>query len=122
MARIATTIHRKNTTMPGMAYPATLLVLATAASYPPPPGIFACSPWDAHDARRRGEVRKGALAGREPRLPAPGLHPSGLSVRAVLPVTRMGTDNQHVLAQFAGVKAQPCPHCQRSEQVERRMR
>src|SRR5215472_10371587 len=40
MARIATTIQKKNTTMPGMAYPATVLVLATAASYPSPPELF----------------------------------------------------------------------------------
>jgi hypothetical protein len=41
MARIATTIQKKNTTMPGMAYPATVLALATAPSYPLPPGLFA---------------------------------------------------------------------------------
>ena len=29
------TTQKKNTTMPGMAYPATSLVLATAVSYPP---------------------------------------------------------------------------------------
>jgi len=34
MARITTTTQKKNTTMPGMAYPATVLALATAASYP----------------------------------------------------------------------------------------
>ncbi len=37
MARITTTTQKKNTTMPGMAYPATVLALATAPSYPPPP-------------------------------------------------------------------------------------
>jgi hypothetical protein len=40
MARIATTTQKKNTTMPGMAYPAIALVLATAASYPAPPNLF----------------------------------------------------------------------------------
>jgi hypothetical protein len=40
MARITTTTQKKNTMMPGMAYPATVLALATAASYPPPPGLF----------------------------------------------------------------------------------
>jgi len=40
MARITTTTQKKNTTMPGMAYPATVLALATATSYPPPPGLF----------------------------------------------------------------------------------
>jgi hypothetical protein len=41
MARMATITQKKNTTMPGMAYPATVLaLLAMAASYPPPPGLF----------------------------------------------------------------------------------
>ena len=40
MARITTTTQKKNTMMPGMAYPATVLALATAASYPPPRGLF----------------------------------------------------------------------------------
>src|SRR5262249_30434629 len=33
IARITTTSHKKNTTMPGMPYPATVLALATAISY-----------------------------------------------------------------------------------------
>src|SRR5215467_2713952 len=41
MARMATITQKKNATMPGMAYPATVLALATATSYPPPPGLFA---------------------------------------------------------------------------------
>jgi len=40
MARIATTTQKKNTMMPGTAYPATVLALATATSYPPPPDLF----------------------------------------------------------------------------------
>jgi hypothetical protein len=45
MARIVTTIQKKKTTTPGMAYPATVLgratlVLATATGYPLPPGLF----------------------------------------------------------------------------------
>jgi hypothetical protein len=40
MARMTTTNQKKNTMMPGIAYPATLLDLATAASYPPPPDLF----------------------------------------------------------------------------------
>src|SRR5215471_17788275 len=40
MARIMTATQKKNTMMPGMAYPATALVLATATSYPPPPDLF----------------------------------------------------------------------------------
>jgi hypothetical protein len=34
------TIQKKNTMMPGMAYPATVLALAVAASYPAPPDLF----------------------------------------------------------------------------------
>jgi hypothetical protein len=45
MARMITTTQKKNTMMPGMAYPATVLALATAASYPRPPDLFGgCSP------------------------------------------------------------------------------
>jgi hypothetical protein len=91
MARITTTTQKKNTTMPGMAYPATVLALATAASYPPPFDLFSlfggftghedsgatglCRRTDRHVAdllyrpRRHGETRlsgsallKGALA------------------------------------------------------------
>jgi hypothetical protein len=40
MARMTTTTQKKNTMMPGMAYPATVLVLATVASYPPPRELF----------------------------------------------------------------------------------
>ena len=40
MARITTTTQKKNTMMPGMAYPATVLALATATSYPPAPDLF----------------------------------------------------------------------------------
>src|SRR5690349_8936905 len=41
MARTTTTSQKKNTTIPGMAYPATVLALvATAASYPAPSYLF----------------------------------------------------------------------------------
>src|SRR5215469_5082551 len=40
MARITTTTQKKNTMMPGTAYPATVLALATAPSYPPPADLF----------------------------------------------------------------------------------
>jgi hypothetical protein len=40
MARIITTIQKKNTMMPGMAYPATVLALAMAVSYPSPSDLF----------------------------------------------------------------------------------
>jgi hypothetical protein len=39
MARITTTNQKKNTTIPGRAYPATVLALATAPSYPAPPEL-----------------------------------------------------------------------------------
>jgi hypothetical protein len=41
MTRITTTSQKKNTTIPGMTYPATLLDLATASSYPAPPVLSA---------------------------------------------------------------------------------
>src|ERR1700758_5589934 len=41
MARMTTTNQKKNTAIPGMAYPATVLALATASSYPAPPGVSA---------------------------------------------------------------------------------
>ena len=40
MARMAITTQKKNTMMPGMAYPATVLALATTASYPLPRMLF----------------------------------------------------------------------------------
>ena len=52
MASMTTTIQKKNTMMPGMAYPATVLALATA-SYPPPPNLFSPS---THDHEGFGAV------------------------------------------------------------------
>src|SRR5689334_6186098 len=84
MARITTTTQKKNTMMPGMAYPATVLALATAASYPPPPGLFnigrpgrgGTSPLNRVDTR---SVRVGYAGGtwmgifsRKPREPSAG--------------------------------------------------
>jgi hypothetical protein len=40
MATMTTTTQKKNTMIPGMAYPATVLALAMATSYPPPPVLF----------------------------------------------------------------------------------
>src|SRR5690349_6177859 len=40
MARITTTTQKNKTMMLGMAYPATVLALAMAASYPPLPTLF----------------------------------------------------------------------------------
>ncbi len=40
MAKITTTNQKKNTTMPGMAYPATDLALATGLSYPGAADLF----------------------------------------------------------------------------------
>ena len=60
MMRITTTTQKKNTTIAGMAYPATVLALATAASYPAPPVLSApgaysaaaCTPSvSGHDAK-----------------------------------------------------------------------
>ena len=55
MARTTTTSQKKNTMMPGIAYPPTLLDLATAASYPPPPDLFHVC---AYGAVGRKECRK----------------------------------------------------------------
>jgi hypothetical protein len=40
MARMTTTTQKKNTMMPGIAYPATVLALATTASYPARRDLF----------------------------------------------------------------------------------
>lgn len=40
MAKMTATSQKKNMTMPGMAYPATSLVLATAPGYPAQPDLF----------------------------------------------------------------------------------
>ncbi len=61
MARITTTTQKKNTMMPGMAYPATVLALATAASYPPPPGLFSLFGGFCR-ARKRGRPATGGTA------------------------------------------------------------
>ena len=41
MTRITTTNQKKNTTIPGIAYPATVLALATDSSYPAQPELSA---------------------------------------------------------------------------------
>jgi hypothetical protein len=41
MTRITTTNQKKNTTIAGIAYPPTVLALATSRSYPAPPGLSA---------------------------------------------------------------------------------
>jgi hypothetical protein len=53
MTRITTTNQKKNTTIPGMAYPATVLALATASSYQAPPDLSATV---GHTTRRPGLV------------------------------------------------------------------
>ena len=51
MASIATTNQKKKKTMPGIAYPATVLALATGPSYPGSSGLF----HDREDGERRCE-------------------------------------------------------------------
>jgi hypothetical protein len=41
MPRMIRASHAKNSTIPGMAYPLMVLVLATTASYPPIPDVIA---------------------------------------------------------------------------------
>jgi hypothetical protein len=59
MARIVTTTQKKNTMMPGMAYPATVLALATATSYPPAPDLFR-GVFTRDDDARLWSIRLGA--------------------------------------------------------------
>ena len=49
---MTTTNQKKNTTIPGRAYPATLLALATAPGYPVPPGLSATGVTLASGRRR----------------------------------------------------------------------
>src|SRR5882762_1611371 len=59
MARMTTTSQKKNTTIPGIAYPATALVLvATAPSYPPRSDLFRDG-LSVLDALRRDDERVG---------------------------------------------------------------
>jgi hypothetical protein len=46
---MVTTNQKKNTTIPGIAYPATVLALATASSYPAPNELSAAGR-EVHDA------------------------------------------------------------------------
>jgi hypothetical protein len=73
MARITTTTQKKNTMMPGMACPATVLALAMAASYPPPPGLSGFFGGFAGHENEAGDRRPGdELANEAPGEPAPG--------------------------------------------------
>src|SRR5262249_13561137 len=79
MARMTTTTQKKNTTMPGMAYPATVLALATAASYPPPPNLF--GGWLGKASHSRSRTPAGGFGGLSPAPIAPfgrlGRSPAG---------------------------------------------
>ena len=55
MTRMTTTNQKKNTTIAGIAYPPTVLALATAFSYPAPPGLSARA--SALNLDFRGAVR-----------------------------------------------------------------
>ncbi len=58
MTRMMTTNQKKNTMTPGIAYPPTVLDLATVASYPPPPDLFHVSANGVFAARIPQESRK----------------------------------------------------------------
>jgi hypothetical protein len=73
MTRMTTTSQKKNTTIPGMTYPATLLGLATASSYPAPPGLSAT-----------GAARPPPIGVLLALLDAPHLPPQGRPWRGVL--------------------------------------
>src|SRR5215467_10957036 len=62
IARMIRASHAKNSTIPGMAYPLMVLVLATTASYPPVPDLIdrltgACGPKAQLPARCRAGHR-----------------------------------------------------------------
>jgi hypothetical protein len=61
MTKITTTNQKKNTTMPGMAYPATDLALATGLSYPGETDLFRSKRrvLTADDRGRPGPGRRG---------------------------------------------------------------
>ncbi len=91
MARTIRTSHVKNRTIPGMAYPLMVLVLATTASYPPMPDLIdrlteACCPGGpaAGDGPADGDAATGVPGlGRREQPAVPGLavardDPSGI--------------------------------------------
>jgi hypothetical protein len=94
------TTQKKNTMMPGMAYPATVLALATAPSYPLPPDLFGgCLPGTTTLKPSRSGV--GITSGRLVRRPAPVLRfnlavdddpePPIIAPSSLLSKLRMGT-------------------------------
>ena len=96
MARMTTTSQKKNTTMPGIAYPATSLVLATGPGYPAVPDLFRT-------------VGYGWLAG-----PAVGpAHPGGPAAGAVNEATAYAEARLAVgpisRASTSPANAVPCP-------------
>jgi hypothetical protein len=81
---MTTTTQMKNQMMPGMAYPATLLALATGPSYPVPPHLFGNYP--LLDSRYGGPLR---CAGQ--RFPAAAVTAAVIaceSGRTTVPATR----------------------------------
>jgi hypothetical protein len=56
MTRITTTNQKKNTTIPGIAYPATDLALATVFSYPAPSDLSSAARQQHHHGRGRRRV------------------------------------------------------------------
>src|SRR5690242_18431775 len=66
MTRITTTNQKKNTTIPGIAYPATVLALATDSSYPAQPELSAIS----YGASPEGSAAASAGTPRISRAPA----------------------------------------------------
>src|ERR1051326_3372398 len=79
MTSITTTNQKKNTTIPGIAYPATVLALATDSSYPAPPGLSAILYTFMGIARtdRRPLGTGGGPQGQQP----PGVHASERMLR-----------------------------------------
>jgi hypothetical protein len=69
MAKITTTSQMKKTTMPGRAYPPT--VLATSASYPASDDLFRCAPPPGRVFDRLRPIRVGGGAGQQDGQRAP---------------------------------------------------
>ena len=80
MARIMTTIQKKNTMMPGMAYPAMVLALATAASYPPPPGLFSLFGGFCRARKTQAGDRRNGDELADESAPRPGTVPGAIAV------------------------------------------
>src|SRR5690242_5134446 len=87
MTRITTTNQKKNTTIPGIAYPATVLALATDSSYPSPPQLSAIL---YTFMARRQTARRPLRPASSSRPARAGRRPAGSATPYVYPSTGVG--------------------------------